>query len=112
MSLPDNMPAQTRSKDRAAYAALSKKNHGPDWAKIDAAAEAARKKKYGSQRRSGYRFHNVGEEVYPGTGTHEDGKDTRKRKGGKNGYTVSKRRSTYRHGNANRSRRNKVPGKH
>lgn len=109
------MPAQTRSKDRAAYAVLSKKNPEKpkfDWAKIDAAAEAARKKKSGSQRRSGYRFHNVGEEVYPGTGTHEDGKDTRKRKGGKNGYTVSKRRSKYRHGNANRSRRNKVPGKH
>ena len=70
------MPAQTRSKDRAAYAALSKKNHGPDWAKIDAAAEAARKKK---QIRSGFRFRNVGEELYPGTGTHED---TRSRRSG------------------------------
>ena len=81
MSLPDNMPAQTRSKDRAAYAALSKKNPEKpkfDWAKIDAAAEAARKKK---QIRGGFRFRNVGEDLYPGTGTHEDTR-SRKSRGG------------------------------
>ena len=51
------MPAQTRSKNRAAYAALVKKSLPPkfDWAKIDAAAEAAAARKKSRKSRGGQR---------------------------------------------------------
>ena len=32
-----------------------------------------------TQKKSGSRFHNVGEDLYPGSGTHEDGIDTRRK---------------------------------
>lgn len=43
-----------------------------------------------TRKKSGSRFRNVGEDIYSGTGTHEDGREMRK--GGKNGSRIKTRR--------------------